>query len=84
MEKDELFRIIGANIKYYRNKYNNEVAPMTQEILAEKANVSTSLIRSLESNKTNKGISIKNLYRISVILNVKINLLFEGVNNENK
>ena len=49
---------------------------MTQEALAELANVSTSLIGNLESKKTTQGISIYNLYKISLILNVPIENFF--------
>ena len=45
---------------------------MTQEKLAELINVSVSHISSLESNKSKKGISISNLYKISKVLNIPI------------
>lgn len=45
---------------------------MTQEKLAEKVGVSTSVIGGLESNKVNQGISVPTLYRISVIVEVPI------------
>ena len=50
---------------------------MTQEKLAELINTSVSLISSLESEKTNVGISITNLYKISVVLEVPISRFFE-------
>ena len=43
---------------------------MTQERLAEIVGVSTSVIGGLESKKTNQGISVPTLYRISVALEV--------------
>ena len=49
---------------------------LTQETLAEIANVSTSLIGNLESKKTYQGISIYNLYKISNILEVPIENFF--------
>ena len=52
------------------------VEELTQEHLAELANVSTSLIGNLESKKTYQGISIYNLYKISLILNVPIEKFF--------
>ena len=45
-------------------------------MLAEIANVSTSLIGNLESKKTYQGISIYNLYKISKILEVPIENFF--------
>jgi len=49
---------------------------MTQEKLAEKIEVSTSLIGNLESKKTLQGISIYNLYKISLILKTPIDKFF--------
>lgn len=80
MNQDKLNNIIGKNIKKYRLAYKNE--KITQEKLAELINVSVSLISSLESNKTKKGISINNLYKISVILNVSISKFFEENNDK--
>ena len=77
MKKKELNIIVGKNIKKYRLLYNKKVGKMTQEDLAEAINSSVSLISSLESNKSTKGISIKNLYKISIILDTPINKFFE-------
>ena len=71
-DEKEIYSIIGKNIKYYRKLYSLNVEELTQEHLAELANVSTSLIGNLESKKTYQGISIYNLYKISLILNVPI------------
>ena len=78
MIKDEkqLYSIIGKNIRYFRKLYSLNVEDMTQEKLAEIANVSTSLIGNLESKKTYQGISIYNLYKISEILDVPIEKFF--------
>lgn len=72
----ELYSIIGKNIRYYRKLYSLNIKELTQERLAEIANVSTSLIGNLESKKTYQGISIYNLYKISKILNVPIENFF--------
>ena len=74
MSEESLHKIIGKNIKKYRN-LNNE--KLTQKELAKKIHVCTSLIGSLESNKINQGISVYNLYKISKVLNISINKLFE-------
>lgn len=76
MTQKELNSIIGKNIKKYRLLYNNNIGKMTQENLAEAINASVSLISSLESSKTNKGISINYLYRISIVLKTPINKFF--------
>ena len=72
----ELYTIIGKNIRYYRKLYSLNKKELTQEALAEIANVSTSLIGNLESKKTYQGISIFNLYKISKILEVPIEKFF--------
>ena len=72
----ELYTIIGKNIRYYRKLYSLNKKELTQEALAEIANVSTSLIGNLESKKTYQGISIFNLYKISQILEVPIERFF--------
>ena len=82
MNQQELYKIIGKNIKKYRKIYNKNGGIMTQERLAEEADVSVSLISSLESEKTNKGISIVNLYKISIILGVSIDKFLENEEND--
>ena len=77
MTEISLNKIIGKNIKKYRLIYNFNNEKLTQQELAKKIGVSTSLIGSMESNKTNQGISIYNLYKISKILNVTINNFFK-------
>lgn len=76
LNDEELNTIIGKNIKYYRKLYSLNNKELTQENLAELANVSTSLIGNLESKKTLQGISVYNLYKISKILNVPIENFF--------
>ncbi len=76
INEKELYSIIGKNIRYYRKLYSLNKKELTQEALAEIANVSTSLIGNLESKKTYQGISIFNLYKISKILEVPIENFF--------
>jgi transcriptional regulator with XRE-family HTH domain len=76
VDEIELFNIIGKNVKYYRKLYSLNNNDMTQESLAEKIEVSTSLIGNLESKKTHQGISIYNLYKISKILDIPIDKFF--------
>lgn len=82
MNQEKLNSIIGKNIKKYRKLYDNKNIHMTQEKLAELINVSVSHISSLESNKSKKGISISNLYKISKVLNVPIHKFLEDDTNE--
>lgn len=72
----ELFCIIGNNIKYYRKLYSITKNEITQQELANRINVSTSLIGNLESKNTYQGISVYNLYKISKILEVPIDNFF--------
>lgn len=69
--KDDIYNIIGQNIKRYR-KLNN----MTQRELAYKAEVSENLIAKLES-KTHQTISIDTLDIIASALDIDITLLLE-------
>lgn len=77
MNDEEIFDIIGKNVKYYRQLYNLNHEKLTQEQLAEKINVSTALIGNLESNKINQGISVPTLYRLSQILEIPIENFFK-------
>lgn len=82
MNEERLNYVIGKNIKKYRKLYKNKGFNMTQEKLAELINVSVSHISSLESNKTKKGISLTNLYKISVVLEVPVHKFLEDNENE--
>lgn len=73
MTEQQIYKIIGQNIKKYR-KLNKK---LTQKELAEKSGICTSLIGGLESNNINQGISIYNLYKISKVLNISIDKLLE-------
>ncbi len=81
----ELNKIVGENIKYYRQLYNigkSNNKRITQEKLAELADVSTSLIGNMESDKINQGISIYTLYKISSVLSVPVEHFFIPVKNK--
>ena len=84
LDSNELFKIIGKNVKYYGKLYNLQKGKMTQEQLAELANVSTALIGNLESEKIPQGISVYTLWKISQILDVPIENLFENPNYKNR
>lgn len=83
VQSSELFKIIGKNIKYYRKLYNLEKGKMTQEKLAELTDVSIALIGNLESEKIDQGISVFTLWKISKALEIPIENLFDGIDNEN-
>ena len=76
-EAKKLFKTIGENIKYYRKLYNLKKGKLTQAELAEKANVSTALIGNLESEHIEQGISVYTLWKISQILEIPVEKLFD-------
>ena len=69
--REDIYNIIGKNIKKYRLERN-----MTQRELAEKLLLSDSFIAKLES-VTHQTISIDTLEQISYILNRDIKDFFE-------
>ena len=80
LNSDEIFNVIGQNVKYYRKLYNLNKGKMTQENLAELVDVSTALIGNLESEKISQGISVVTLWKISQALEVPIEKLFDYSN----
>lgn len=63
----DLYRIIGTNIKYYR-----EQSRLTQIQLAEQAGISISYLSKIEATGCNKSLSISVLNQIANVLNVDI------------
>ncbi|MFQ8988676.1 MAG: helix-turn-helix transcriptional regulator [Intestinibacter sp.] len=84
INSDEIFNVIGQNVKYYRKLYNLNKGKMTQENLAELVDVSTALIGNLESEKISQGISVVTLWKISQALEVPIEKLFDYSNLKKK
>ena len=81
----QLNKIIGRNIKYYRELYNvgkPRQSRITQEKLAELAEISTSLVGNMESEKIVQGVSLYTLYKISNILQVSIDNFFVPLNKK--
>lgn len=68
----ELYRTIGQNIKFYREK-----AHLTQQELAEAAKLSLSYISKIEANGCNKSMSISALNQIANALGIEINEFFK-------
>lgn len=78
ISSNELSEIIARNIQYYRKLYNLKKEKLTQENLAELAEVSTALIGNLESKKTKQGLSVYTLWKISQVLEVPIEKFFDS------
>ena len=66
------YDVFRKNLKYYRHKLQ-----MTQEMLAERSDLSTSYIKQIESGKEFKNISLTTLLKLSKALGVSINTLFQ-------
>lgn len=72
---NDLYRVIGANIKYYR-----EQAKLTQVQLAEQAKISLSYLSKIEAAGCNKSLSISVLNQIANVLDIEIIEFFKEVN----
>ena len=69
----EIYRTIGQNIKFYREK-----AHLTQQELAEAAKLSLSYISKIEANGCNKSMSISALNQIANALIIEICNFLKG------
>jgi transcriptional regulator with XRE-family HTH domain len=65
------FKVIGKRVKEFRKSKK-----LSQEILAEMCNLSTSYISRIESGK--KKASLKSLVKIGNILEIPTNILLNG------
>lgn len=76
--KQEIFKIVGSNVRYYRQLYNlNHPREMiSQAKLAEIIGVSTGLIGAIEAERL-QGVSVPVLWNISQVLEVSIDKFFE-------
>lgn len=72
----DLYRIIGANIKHYR-----EQRKLTQVQLTEKAKISVSYLSKIEAIGCEKSLSISALNQIANVLGVEISEFFKEVEN---
>ena len=72
----DIYRVIGANIKYYR-----EQVKLTQVQLAEQAKISISYLTKIEAAGCNKSLSISVLNQIANVLNVEISEFFKEEND---
>lgn len=68
----ELKNKISLNIRKYRKEKH-----LTQEALAETAEISYDFMRRIESTKGKCGFSVYTLYKISLALNVSIDELMD-------
>ena len=73
----ELYGIIAANIKHYR-----EQNKLTQVQLAEQTKISISYLSKIEAAGCNKSLSISVLNQIANVLNVDICNFFKEVHTQ--
>lgn len=71
-DENNIYEIVARNIKKYRKEKK-----ITQAILAEKVGVSHEFIRRIESKKGIKTFSVATIYKISLVLDITIDKLFE-------
>lgn len=67
----EEYNIFANNVRFYRKKLH-----YTQEILAEKADISISYIKQIESRREYKNISLSMMQKLAKTLNVSVQQLF--------
>lgn len=70
-DEDIMIKIV-KNIRRYRIEKN-----LTQEELAFYTDLSNDFIRRIECERGARGVSLKTLYKISVVLETPINKFFE-------
>ncbi len=68
------YATLVKNIKHFRLKAN-----MTQEQLAEKADLSVSYIKQIESGKEFKNITFNTFSKIAKALNIDVKELFSEI-----
>lgn len=71
-DETELYKVIGANIKYYR-----EQAGLTQVQLSEQLQISISYLSKIEASGCTKSLSISVLNHIANTLDVDIKEFFQ-------
>lgn len=75
---DDSYEIIASNIKVNRKK-----AGLTQAELADLAGFSHEFIRRIEAPHAKKYFSVDTLVRIAKALDIKMEVLFGGIDNIN-
>lgn len=73
----DLYRVIGANIKHYREQAN-----LTQLQLADQAQISISYLSKIEASGCNKSLSISVLNQIANVLGIEIIEFFKEVDSK--
>ena len=69
---EDIIKTVAKNIRKYRKEKN-----VTQEQLAVDISVSPEFYRKFESTLGSEGITLVNVYKISVVLGISIDKFFE-------
>lgn len=69
---ENIIKTVAKNIRKYRKEKN-----VTQEQLAVDIGVSPEFYRKFESTLGSEGITLINVYRISIVLDISIDKFFE-------
>lgn len=75
-DENYVYELVSKNIKIQR-----KLKGLTQEQLAEKMNYSTQFISNIES-KNHQTFSLGTLWRIALVLDIDISLLFNESDNK--
>lgn len=78
-DENYIYEIVSKNIQKQR-----KLKRLTQEQLAEKIEYSTQFISNIESKKNHQTMSLGTLWRIALILDIDISLLFKEDDTKNK
>lgn len=69
---EDILKTVSKNVRKYR-----KLANITQEQLAVDIDMSYDYLRRFESQEGKEGLSLKSLYKISVVLGVTMDKFFE-------
>ncbi len=76
---EDIYETISANIKAYRKRVN-----ITQAELADRTHYSHEFIRRIEAPRAKKYFSLDTLVQIAKALDIKVEDLLKGINDEDK
>ena len=76
---EDIYEVIAANIKQYRKE-----AKITQAELADRAHYSHEFIRRIEAPNGKKYFSLDTLVQIADVLDISLEELVKGINDEER
>ena len=76
---DNILEVVSDNVRKYR-----KIRGITQEQLAVDISMTPDYLRRFESQRGKEGLTLKKLYKISVVLDVPMSSFFEKEEEEVK